>query len=99
MTTYYDGSLGRTIIKDPDAVLDYTFSWKDWLSGIGDQIVTHVITAAPGITVDSEIPSTKKVVVWLSGGTVGTTYSVACKVTTVGGRTDERTIYVKVEER
>ncbi|WP_440207398.1 phage fiber-tail adaptor protein [Campylobacter coli] len=35
----------------------------------------------------------------LSGGTVGTTYSVACRITTNTGQIDERTFRVLVQER
>jgi len=93
-------------LKDPDAVLDYVFDWSDWLatgetiavdSETGEKLIT--ITADTGITVDSSTKSGGKVTVWLSGGTAGINYKVACKITTSAGRTDERTIWIKVVER
>jgi len=39
------------------------------------------------------------VTVWLSGGTAGINYKVACLITTAAGRTDERTIWIKVVDR
>jgi len=85
-------------IKDPSAVLDWMFDWSDWLAS-GETITDHTITADTGITVDSSAESDGKVTVWLSGGTAGINYKVACLITTTAGRTDERTIWIKVVER
>ena len=98
-----------TYTKEPDAVLDYKFDWKsdsnsrgfsDWLD-TSETISSHTITADAGITVDSSAAAdtNTSIVVWLSGGTVGVTYSVACKIVTSAGRTDERTITINVVER
>jgi len=93
-------------LKDPSAVLDYVFDWTGWLatgetiavdSETGEKLIT--ITADTGITVDSSTESDGKVTVWLSGGTAGINYKVACLITTTAGRTDERTIWIKVVER
>ena len=93
-------------LKDPSAVLDYVFDWTEWLatgetiavdSETSEKLIT--ITADTGITVDSWTEDDGKVTVWLSGGTAGINYKVACKITTSAGRTDERTIWIKVVER
>ena len=85
-------------LKDPSAVLDYVFDWTEWLA-TGETIADHTITADTGITVDSSTEDDGKVTVWLSGGTAGINYKVACLITTSAGRTDERTIWIKVVER
>jgi hypothetical protein len=85
-------------LKDPSAVLDYVFDWTEWLA-TGETITDHTITADTGITVDSWTEDDGKVTVWLSGGTAGINYKVACLITTSAGRTDERTIWIKVVER
>ena len=93
-------------LKDPSAVLDYVFDWTEWLatgetiavdSETGEKLIT--ITADTGIAVDSSTEDAGKVTVWLSGGTAGINYKVACLITTTAGRTDERTIWIKVVER
>jgi len=91
-------SLDTKYLKDPDAVLDYMFDWTDWLAS-GETIISHTITAETGIVVDSSTESAGKVTVWLSGGTAGENYKVACLIVTSAGRTDERTIWIKVVER
>ena len=85
-------------LKDPSAVLDYVFDWTEWLA-TGETITDHTITADTGITVDSSTEDDGKVTVWLSGGTAGINYKVACLITTTAGRTDERTLWIKVVER
>lgn len=65
----------------------------------GETIADHTITADTGITVDSSTEDDGKVTVWLSGGTAGINYKVACKITTSAGRTDERTLWIKVMNR
>jgi hypothetical protein len=101
--------MASSYIKDPDAVLDYKFDWKastngtgssDWLAS-GETISSHTITEDTGITVDSSslTDTNTSVTVWLSGGTAGTDYDVACKITTSASRTDERTITIKCQER
>lgn len=86
------------MVKDSDAVLDFQFDWQDWL-GPSESISSYVITASPGITVDSSTNTTSSVIVWLSGGTAGVPYSVACKMTTNQARTDERSLTIRVMNR
>ncbi len=95
-------------IKDPSAVLDYLFGWGPdprssrpaWLEDT-ESITTHTITVPDGITLEqSEItPDGKDVLVWLSGGTVGTTYPVECHVVTSMSRTDTRRMNIFVQLR
>jgi hypothetical protein len=89
----------NTIVKDPNAVLDYTFDWSEWLDAITDTIASKTIVAETGITNDSSSISGKTVIAWLSGGTAGVTYRVTCRIVTAGARTDDRSIFIKVKER
>jgi hypothetical protein len=89
-------------LKDPEAVLDYQFDWsEEWLEGgePPERILTHVITVPPEMTLDKSEEADGKIAVWLSGGTAGENYKVACLVETSAGRTDERTIWIKVVNR
>lgn len=88
-----------SFLKDPAAVLDYELDWSTWLATVSDTIATSTWTADTGITVDDESNTTTTATVWLSGGTAGVTYSLVNRITTAGGRTDERTITVAVRER
>lgn len=90
-----------TIVKDPDAKLDYIFDWTTWLDAIPDTIQSHVVTVDSGITKESDTLAGKKVTVWLSGGTVGEAYKVSCRITTANNptRIEERTMIIKVVNR
>jgi hypothetical protein len=97
--------------KDPDAVLDYAFLWQDWLQAT-ETITSKTVTATTGITVNSSEINVAAltindvvqkigsvVTVWLQGGTVDTVYSIACRIVTTAGRTDERTFSLTVKQR
>lgn len=86
-----------TFIKDPDAILDYALNWTKWLEG--DTISTGVWTVDPGITIASQSVSGGIVTMFLQGGTDATTYNARCRITTTGGRTDDRTIQIQVKEK
>ncbi len=93
----------KTYPKDPSAILDYPFNWNDpikgpWLES-GEIILSHVVTVDAGITKDSDSESGGVVTVWLSGGTAGEVYDVACLINTSEGRTEERTIRISCTER
>lgn len=88
-----------TILKDPDAKLDYIWNWTQWLDDISDTISLQQVTVPAGLTLVSSNIVGKTVVAFISGGAAGETYPVACLITTAGGRIDERTIYLKVKDR
>lgn len=83
--------------KDPQAVLDYKVDWSDWLDT--DTIITSDWTVPTGLTLELETNTTTIATAWLSGGTVATSYNVTNEITTADGRTDDRTITIKVKER
>jgi len=89
----------KEFFKDPDAVLDYAFDWSEnWLES-AETISSHTITVSTGLTKDSDSESDGVVTVWLSGGTAGTVYTVACKIVTSLSRTDERTATIRCVNR
>ena len=88
-----------TFTKDPDAVLDYSVDWFLWLAG--DQISSSEWILELGATIQkiTDTFTNSRTVVWLGGGDKGITYLATNRIVTVGGRTDDRTISVKVEDR
>lgn len=86
-----------TYVKDPEAVLDYGLDWSAWLNG--DTIAASSWTVPTGIVMDSHSYDTTHTTVWLSGGTLGATYALTNRITTAGGRTDDRTIRVTLRAR
>ena len=87
-----------TFIKDPDAVLDYSIEWSKWLAG--DQIQTSAWSVSdPALEAADDSNTATRTTVWLSGGVAGQSYTVTNRITTSGGRTDDRSFVVQVEDR
>jgi hypothetical protein len=84
--------------KDPDAILDWVWDWNEWLYD-GETIVSSQFIATVGLTIDDTSNTTKTATVWLSGGTAGQVYQVTNRITTSVGRTDDRSITIRVTER
>ena len=87
----------KGFVKDPEAVLDYSLDWGPWLNG--DEIDTSTWTLENGITRVTDDNTTTTTRIFVSGGTAGQNYSLTNTVTTVGGRTDERSFEIRVRQR
>jgi len=93
--------------KDPAAILDYTFDWFDWLKGEqvrgiaqpDDAIIAHTVTATNGLQITNTTADSNSVTAWVAGGTAGQVHSITCKIQTQLGRTDERTMRIRIEEQ
>lgn len=92
--------LPPVLIKDPSAELDYGFDWsaRSWLDA-GETISAAVWTIPAGLTLITSQIVGSKTVAWIGGGTAGTDYTIACRITTSAGRTDERSMTLRVRER
>lgn len=85
--------------KDPDANLPFSFDWTTWLTNEGDTADSFEWTVPAGLTKGAETSDEGVATVWLSGGTNGTAYVVTCRITTTGGRTDDRSRTIEVRHR
>lgn len=83
--------------KDPDALVDYSVNWSRWLDG--DEIASSTWLVPAGLTNEGEDNTTTTATIWLSGGTIGTSYTVTNRITTVAGRTDDRSFTLTIAER
>lgn len=84
--------------KDPSSILDYGFDWVDYLGT--DTISTSSWSVSPaGLSAVSTSKDGAVTRVWLSGGTVGTTYQATNTIVTLAGRTDQRTLLVSIQDR
>lgn len=86
-------------IKDPDAVLDFPIDFSVWLTAISDTYLSHTVSVSGSIVCDSSSHASGIIVAWISGGEVGETASFTIRIVTAGGRTDDRTFYLKIAER
>ena len=84
--------------KDPQATLDYHLDWSSWLE-TGDTITASTWFLPAGLTQVVAAFSTSVATVWISGGTVGESYTVTNRITTADGRIDERSMTIRMEDR
>lgn len=103
--TYVTKSNGHSVIpKDPNANLDYAFDWTKYLDAISDTIAAVEWTLdSPLLKTNSSFDS-KTATVWISGGVIPAPptpneYRVTCRITTAGGRIDDRSIFLKIAQR
>lgn len=87
--------------KDPRDVLDYQVDIAPALTGDdGDCIATMDISVTPGgpgdLAVTSSAAVGTRVVAWLAGGYGGVVYTVTIEISTVNGRTLQRSILLPV---
>lgn len=99
MTTYNTDSAGRSVIdKDPDAILDYSIDLTDWLTDSGDTL-QNLQVIVNGCTLMQHSFTGAICTAWLAGGTEGQLASCTFRFSTVGGRVDDRTVYLKIKSR
>lgn len=84
--------------KDPAGIIDYTVRWSSWLAS-GDTISSSNWTVPPGIVKVSEANTTTDAVIFLASGTVGQIYEVTNRIITAGGRQNDQTISILIEEK
>jgi len=70
------------------------------VSQAGDQIQTSAWSVSdPSLEAADDSNTGTRATVWLSGGTEGQLYTVTNRITTSGGRTDERSFVIQVQDR
>jgi hypothetical protein len=86
-------------IKGPNAKLDYMVDWysRGYLGA--DIIVTGTWSVPAGITKVAETFTSGTCTIWLASGTVSNSYDLINRITTFGGRIDDRTITILVAQK
>ncbi len=88
------------VTKDPQSDLDYRFLWEEWLDGDTISTSSWAVQSGSGLTAHDESVDGDDAIVWLEGGTIADVrWSVTNTIVTTAGRTEERTLMVKVENR
>lgn len=77
--------------------IDYDFGFTKYLS-VGDAVSTFQLTTTPatGLTVGS-IQSSNTLKIWCGPATVAATYSIKCKMTSLNGGIEIKTLMLTVE--
>jgi hypothetical protein len=91
------------LLKDPDAVLDYSIDWGSQYLTAGDLLAQSDWTIDPdepdGVTIAGSDFDAASTSIKAAGGAAGKLYKLVNRVTTAMGRVDERSIVVRVENR
>lgn len=89
--------------KDHDEFLDYEIDWtprlvdgdtiasQEWIKESGDDDLT--------MSNESIVSGSTKTIVWLAGGTIGSTYVLTNRVTTDDGRIMDASVKIKIKEK
>jgi hypothetical protein len=91
----------KSFVKDPQAVLDYSLDWGPWLDG--DELSNSDWSVVAGTI--SEVPATRSYTiqgitrVYIQGGALGENAILKNTITTAGGRTDERSLEIRIRQR
>lgn len=85
--------------KDPNATLDYSFDWGPYLTPLGDTITLVEWVLSTGLTKVSQSNTATTATVFVSGGVLDEVESLTCRITTAGGRIDDRTISLNIVSR
>lgn len=100
--------LDRWPNKDPNEVLDYDIDWAGSVNSpgraFGDSLTssTWMLTNVPDdgmLVMGATSFSTGATKIWLSGGTVNKQYRITNRVTTVGGRTMDKSGLLLIKEK
>lgn len=86
--------------KDPNEYLDYTLDWTARVTT--DDAITSSTWMTPtsgGLTIASTSNASWTTTVWLSNGTIGITYQLTNRISTVFGRVMDQTCKIKIKSR
>lgn len=89
-----------SVPKDPDATLDYTLDWSDWLTE--NESLAGIDIEISGATLVQTQLTNLMATAWISGGSVGSAISLRYRITTDSSpvnRVDDRTLLINVAER
>lgn len=85
--------------QDPQSRLDYKVKWTRWLAAVGDTIAASTWTSADAaLVVENSTFTNTETIVWVRGGVAGATYLITNRIVTSQGRTDERTLKIKIKD-
>lgn len=88
--------------KDPEERIDYGINWR---FRDNDEIVSSTWTVQSGLTKVADPVSgivdpftSNSTIVWVTGGTAGSSYTALNRITTLKGRIRDKTITIRVKD-
>lgn len=89
----------KTYVKDPNATLDYGFNWGPWLNGDTINSSNWIIESGLEAVPASESYDDTTTRIFLTAGVEGMEYEVTNRITTTGGRADDRTMLIVIRQK
>lgn len=92
-------------VKDPAAVIDYAMDWSLNYLEEGEQITASSWFILPqgavnDLAVDNiPTPTMGMTTIFVAQGIAGKIYQLTNRITTNQGRTDERSLFIRIEEK
>ncbi len=98
ITVYPSDGAGAVDVApvDPDAIIDYIIDWTQWLAGDNISTSAWLIDNA---TEASAANTTKTATVFIQSAKPGKVVTMRNRITTTGGRTEDRTLRADVREK
>lgn len=91
--------------KQPSEVKDYDINYSDWLTPMGDTLVSATASVIcvtnpddTALLVQSVLVTHYGVKLWMAGGTDRARYKVTVMASTTGGRLDESELMFTIKE-
>lgn len=90
------------ILKDPEAVLRYTIAWPASLidgAAIADAVWVVEPDEPGGLTTSAHFIDGTETGAQFAGGIAGRVYHAVCRITLSDGRSADRSLVIRVEQR
>lgn len=89
----------KTFVKDPDAKLDYSVDWNNFLDAVNDTISTaEWVSDNVAITVDDAGHLNGFHTAFISDGVLDANYTITSRITTTGGRINDSSFVILIKE-
>jgi len=82
--------------KDPNSTIDFAIDWNQFL--VNDTVTGSSWEIPAAFTLQSEGVTSNVTRAFLTGGVAGTDYTITNRITTPGGRIEDRSVLVQVRQ-
>ena len=86
-------------LKDPAARLDYAVDWSAKYLGTATIVGSDWAVEPSGVTVSATVLTPTRTGATIDGGVPGLVYRVVNRITLSDGRTDDRSLVIRIEAR
>lgn len=82
--------------KDPNSTIDFAIDWNQWL--VNDVVTASSWEVPAAFTIQSEGVTENVTRAFLTGGVANLDYTITNRITTSGGRIEDRSVLVQVRQ-